>query len=817
MRKFFCLTLAFVAAWANAQNRWDYDTSEDAFAQEAVLDLRYLNEETAGQSGRIYREGDTLYLPDGTPVRFWGATTSSLNLPYQARFLAKMGVNLARLHGPKVVVNSETAQTYDETDPELIARIWEAHAAMREEGIYTDVSWYFQLSIDLQGRWGIPGYTEEWLAGAEEGDRRPVGSFFWERMFIDAYKQWARDLFGEVNTFTGLRMADDPAVAVIEMQNEDSLFFWTLNMARYPEVQRQKVEGLFYDWLVERYGSIELAQAAWGDFNAGTFGRDDFAAGRAEVKGASSMTSQSAYSGNTLRNRQRIADQVQFLTELQVSVYAEIRDFFREELGYSGLLIASNWKTADGWNLEDIERYTYTTADILDWHNYFNPVVYNGPRFPSAGSTWYSEPLVKFPQRSPVVFKQVEGYGSMVSETAWVNLFETKVEAPLIVAAMNSMNGLDMWAWFAMDRASWNIDWSQWTVGSPDMMGQFPAAALMVRRGDLDEGPAVVREGRSLETMFMRNRNVLPIYPGFDVTQDDPTVSPDLSGSELDPVLGFAGKLTLAFDTDEDFIHPQVPELIDLESKRLTSLTEEVTFDWEKGIFTMNSARTQGAVGFLGEERRITLDDVRITVENDLASIAVTAIDNRPLTQANQVLIQTATQAGLTGEVLEPWMTTYRGEEVSGWKAITLGIRPWQMRTIDGNVILFDERTIVDVKVLDTLGYYRESISPSAASGGQRIDLPPDAIYVVVEFEAPSNYTPVIYTKSMQNARVRQPFKEQLRAFDAGSTLTWSATGLPAGLSISAEGLVSGTPSEAGFFTPEVTVPMAMETATPAR
>lgn len=785
---------------------WVYDTTDDNFEESAVLDMRSMNEDVAGESGWIYRQGDKLYLPSGEEVRFWGVNYEPRStVAYQARFLAKMGINMARIHLPHIVINPQTAQTIDETDPDFLDQYWEGQARFKEVGVYSTISYFFVLDVPMQARWGVPGYDEAFLAGQEI---QPFGLIFWEPMLQDAYKQWARDLFGQVNPYTGVKMAEDPATAVIEIQNEDSLFFWTFDPGNYPQVQRLNLEALFYDWLVDEYGSIELAQAAWGDYNIGSFSRDDYANGRAEVRGAGSLIApDGSFNPIETRNRKRIADNVQFLTELQVEFYEEMTDFFRNELGYQGLLVASNWRTADAWNLDDLERYIYSSADIIDRHDYFNPVRLEGGNFPASGTRWYSVPLVQGPRLGPAIYKQVADRASMLSETAWVSLFEYKAEAPFATAAMNAMSGIDVWFWGFMERGNWNNGYNQWPIAVPDFMGQFPGVSLMLRRGDLDEAPTVVREGRSLRSMYRRNQTLLPIEAGFDPARDDPdSWDPEVSGSPIDPITGWTGKVELAFDTDDEYVHPDLTELISLESQTLTSVTGELALDWDTGILTVNTPRAQGATGFLSQERRIELDDVRITMGNDFGTVLVIALDDRPLTQASQVLLQAATFARLTNQELIPWTTSWGGESVEGYEVVELGVQPWRMDNIDANVVLFDERTITDVQVLDTKGYYRESISASSANGGQRIDFPEDAVYMVVRFEAPADYSPVILTKAMQNAYGGKDFSETLRATSGDGQLTWSATGLPTGLTLSADGVVSGRTTGNGKFDVEVTV-----------
>ena len=86
----------------NDANSWAFAPPEDKFTDNALLDLRSLNEKVAGEKGflRLSEDGNSFVLGDGTPVRFWAVDDDSpgeagghgapLPLPGQAR----------RQHGP---------------------------------------------------------------------------------------------------------------------------------------------------------------------------------------------------------------------------------------------------------------------------------------------------------------------------------------------------------------------------------------------------------------------------------------------------------------------------------------------------------------------------------------------------------------------------------------------------------------------------------------------------------------------------------------------------------------------------------------------
>jgi hypothetical protein len=82
---------------------------------------------------------------------------------------------------------------------------------------------------------------------------------------IDAEKDYARQLLGHVNKYRGVRYADDPVIAIVEISNEDSLFEWgaQAHLETLPEPYGGTLQNLFCNWLGHRYGSTAGLRAAW--------------------------------------------------------------------------------------------------------------------------------------------------------------------------------------------------------------------------------------------------------------------------------------------------------------------------------------------------------------------------------------------------------------------------------------------------------------------------------------------------------------------------------------------------------------------------
>ncbi len=215
---------------------WAFNPPRDEFLSTALLDLRSLNEKQAGETGFVRAGTDGGFVRgDGTPIRFWAVNTevgrapfvrkplgpaTSPDLARHARFLAKRGVNMIRLHrqlSPDLAANPNAAIT----NINLAERdgIWRSVAAMRAEGIYTTLSPYWAGPMKCALGWGIAG-----------GAAQPAwGLLFFDPTLQQAYKAWLRQLLVPTNPYTGIPQGQDPSLAIIQIQNEDSLLFWTLD------------------------------------------------------------------------------------------------------------------------------------------------------------------------------------------------------------------------------------------------------------------------------------------------------------------------------------------------------------------------------------------------------------------------------------------------------------------------------------------------------------------------------------------------------------------------------------------------------------
>src|SRR5579871_47811 len=127
---------------------WPFEYKNGRFQPDALLDLRYLNEKVAGESGfiRLSQDGNSFTLGNGKPIRFWAVVSdiyrqSPEAMAEHARFLAKLGVNMVRLH-TQIAPTGKTSRITDVNEKEIDG-IWRCVAAMKKEGIYCTISPYW--------------------------------------------------------------------------------------------------------------------------------------------------------------------------------------------------------------------------------------------------------------------------------------------------------------------------------------------------------------------------------------------------------------------------------------------------------------------------------------------------------------------------------------------------------------------------------------------------------------------------------------------------------------------------------------------------
>ena len=225
------------------------------------------------EADRVTANGSK-FMVGGQPYRFWGvnitssgAFASKVSMPGIASHARKMGINLVRFHhldnpwggseGSIFVPNQSTrnlnATTLDRLDFFI--------AELKRNGIYTNMN--LNVSRTFNGLDGV--------ANADSIKDFAKGITIFDPQLINLQKEYAQQLLTHVNPYTGLKLADDPALAVVEIINENSIYgLWKDNLLKTTKEggvllvrHKNRLDSLWNAFLVAKYQTQTNLQTAW--------------------------------------------------------------------------------------------------------------------------------------------------------------------------------------------------------------------------------------------------------------------------------------------------------------------------------------------------------------------------------------------------------------------------------------------------------------------------------------------------------------------------------------------------------------------------
>jgi hypothetical protein len=339
----------------------------------------------------------------------------------------------------------------------------------------------------------------------------------------------------------------------------------------------------------------------------------------------------------------------------------------------------------------------------------------------------------------------------MISETTFCRPNRYRSEAPLYFAAYGALQDSDCIVHFAFDGNRWavkpNFWMQQWTLMTPAMVGQFPAAALIYRRGLIAPGRVLAEIKLKRADLLRLKGTPLPQDAALDELRlkDVPQGTEVKPGQRIDPLIHYAGRVNVSFATDassapltrpSDTLSPPDGErdgvrgltrITDLSpfvnhaKKTVTSSTGELKLDYDKGILTVNAARAQGVSGALKLAGVVDLKDLSVTSDLELGHIIAVALDDQPLAKSSRILLQVMSEEQETNHKTEPVSPTVK-------RIVSIGTDPWQVLELNGTV-RFKRADAGQLKVtaLDFNGY---PVCPAGTA--QEIKLQPTTIYYFI-------------------------------------------------------------------------------------
>lgn len=622
------------------------------YYQSNNLDLSHWLDAPAGKHGFVQMQGKDLVFENGQQIKFWGTNINGSNpfsLPEKAHewvhFLGKYGINGVRFH----------KFTWDATDglhsTQLTSEKWKNFDyfsnTLREKGIYYGWS-------AIYGHRVMPADSTRLLAYSEVADT----DFPWTHLngSTASLVNFAEDLqtlnielvvnmLNHINPHTGLKYAEDPALAFVEFQNEDNIFWGAIERTlEQTPTYRALLCRKFSDWLQAKYQTQAKLEIAWN--------KEGIAEGeRLSEKnfypnpnhGFFSHEYQLAITENR-PVKQHVVDKLNFLFEEQAKFYTKFLEAVRAT-GYKGTIVGSCWQAGTGlshlYNL-----YADYQVGMIDRHNYFGGgnghnlktgKMTNASMLSEIGSGLFGTGL-----------QQVSDRPFAISE--WMSLIPsewTAESAPIIAVYGMGLHGWDASFSFAIDQPTYTptIQTPPWggvyNVTSPTQLALYPALAMMIYRNDIQEG----------ETIVDRKVNFDALESGVRVFDERVIQDYDrkaFKGSFPLEAMA-AGKVTLTFTEDN-----VADEMVTLDPFKkdngIASNTGQLYWTEENnGHFTINSDGTKGLVGF-AKGKKIDLDTYSITTSNEFAIILLSSMDSsKGLEETDRILVTTIARARNSG------------------------------------------------------------------------------------------------------------------------------------------------------------------------
>ena len=206
----------------------------------------------AGKHGFVKVKDGHFYFEDGARAKFWGTNLcfgacfpEHKNAEVMANRIAYFGFNAVRLHHmdfhfePNGIFedvapafkNAQQKPTGN-LSPRQLDKLDYLIYQLKQRGIYIDINTL--VSRHFTEADGVPDAEKLGMAA------KPVSLF--DKKLIELQKQYAKDLLTHLNPYTKLRYCDDPAICLVEINNENTLV--ELRPSSMPEYYQKELSDL---------------------------------------------------------------------------------------------------------------------------------------------------------------------------------------------------------------------------------------------------------------------------------------------------------------------------------------------------------------------------------------------------------------------------------------------------------------------------------------------------------------------------------------------------------------------------------------------
>ncbi len=643
----------------------------------ALVDLSSLLDAPAGKEGHIRIADGHLATPDGRRFRIWGVNVtgsacfpSKENAPTVADHLARFGINCVRFHfldsnwsGSLFIKGSDSTRALD---PQMLDRLDFFIATLKQRGIYTNLN----LNVGRNYRKGDGVRDYEYLGLAK------VINYFDDRVQM-LHREYAHQLLTHRNPYTQSEYRHEPAVAIVELVNENSIVeAWFSD--RLLGQNTQKRPGTWAD--ITAWYANQLTNK-YNQWLAETRTPDELLELRRLARvGPSQAVPRLTQKEFADAPAKRFHTEASFYMHLERAYFQGMHTYLKDVLGTKALVVATSdhnhWRT--GYPL----LASASACDVIDGHVYWQHPRYGTD--PDTGRQTFTipnTPMVDDPLHSTVVQLSrsvVAGKPYTVSETNHPFPNEYACEGIPILAAYAAFLDWDGVFLYTLEHQApddWGTRMPRHFEIRPDPVKMTNAAigACLFLRGDVARARETVSRSYSAEQVregIRASSSQRPLFtPGFDpsiplthateITSFTEAHGPYPEASATNPIVSDTGQLRW---------HHGRPR---------------------EGLVTIDTDASQALIGFV-KKAGVTTSHLAADIENEFCSIVLTSLDDAPISEAKKLLLVTTARVANQGMKWNDPRTT-----LLDW-----GAEPTVIEPVQGQITIRNLRAFQQAKVL---------------------------------------------------------------------------------------------------------------------
>jgi hypothetical protein len=677
MNLYILLLLLFVGtAFAESiqMKPFTIDWRENA---DSLVNLSFLLDAPAGKDGFILVSNGHLTKPNGERFRIWGVNftaascfPSKEDAPVVAEHLARFGINCVRFHfldsnwsGSLFIDGREDTRALN---PQQLDRFDYFVTELKKQGIYTNIN----LNVGRNYRKGDGVKDYDYLGLAK------VVNYFDEHIQL-LHKEYAKQLLTHYNPYTKSEYRHEPAIAVVELVNENSIVeAWFSdrllgkNTNKRPGTWADITEGYanqltkkYNEWLKERLSPTELKALR----NMAGVKEDELIPRLTKNQFAASP-------------KKRFHMEATFYMELEHNYFHKMYRYLKDELEIRALIVGTSdhnhWKS--GYPL----LTSTSRLDVVDGHVYWQH-----PRYltdPKTGRRTFSipnTPMVNDPLNSTVVRlsrSAVAGKPFTVSETNHPFPNEYACEGAGILAAYSAFHDWDGVFFHEFDTRAYDngearISGHFRICRDPVKMTNLAACAVMFLGDHVQQAIETIPRSYSLRQVRQSIRRPSSERPYFT-----PGFLPSIPLRHTTRIVGF---------DNEAGEYPKVSS-----DSPIVSDTSELTWHYseqKKGLVTVETEKSQALIGFVKDHNKV-LKNLSATVENEFCSVILTALDGRTIPRSKKLLLVATARSANAGMIWNENRTS-----LSNW-----GIAPTVIEPVRGKVILRNLEPLQQIEII---------------------------------------------------------------------------------------------------------------------